>query len=53
VFIFQPGRVKKRYGVRRLDAVLDRLSSGLTRKPASLQGDGALLAPPLTTETGT
>ena len=27
------------YGVRRLDAVLDPLSSGLTRKPAQSKGD--------------
>jgi len=41
-----------RYGVRRLDAVLDRLNSGLTRKPAHSTW-GALTAPHLTTETGT
>jgi len=41
------------YGVRRLDAVLDYVSSGLARNPAVPKGGHALTGPAFTIKTGT
>ena len=46
-------RVSFPYGVWRLDAVLDHVSSGLTRKRVHCEGSMPLLTLALTTKTGT